>query len=118
MLPQWSLPLTFAPAERFICDDCEYKCLAFNDVHTKKHILVRVTEKVVEAVASTEDRLQAVEGRLEKMEALLSKLLERGSEGSPDGALAKPDIQAAIEELEIPGLDDKKTTSLTTTNKQ
>ena len=72
---------------------------------------------MVEAVTSTEDRLQAVEGRLEKMEALLSKLLERGSEGSPDGALAKSGIQAAIEELESPGLDEKKTTSNTTTDK-
>jgi len=72
--------------ERFICDDCEYKCLAFNDVHTKKHILVRVTDKVVEAVVSTEDRLRTVEGqlksvqdRLREMEGLLSKLLENGS---------------------------------------
>lgn len=95
-------PLTFVPTEeRFICDDCEYKCLAFNDVHTRKHILVRVVEKVVETVVSTEDRLRVVEGqlesvqdRLEKMEALLSKLLERG----PSETLAGPDGQSGDRE--------------------
>ena len=97
--------ITFVPVEeRFICDDCEYKCLAFNDVHTKKHILVRVVEKVVETVVSTEDRLRTVEGqlesvqgRLEKMERLLSKLLEKGGEGSTGGAPVRPDIEISVE---------------------
>ena len=98
--------LTFVLAEdMFICDDCEYKCLAFDDVHTRKHTLVRVVEKVVETVVSTEERLRAVEGKLEtvkirveKVEDLLSKLLEKGTEGSPDEALAGHDIQAVIGE--------------------
>lgn len=107
-------PLTFVPTEeRFICDDCEYKCLTFNDVHTRKHILVRVVEKVAETVVSTEDRLQAVEGqlesvqdRLEKMEALLSKLVERG----PSETLAGPDGQAAIVELADPDSSNQEMT--------
>lgn len=121
--------LTFVfAAERFICDDCEYKCLAFSDVHTKEHILVRVVENVVETVVSTEDRLRAVEGQLEsvqdrlgKMEALLSKLLGNGPKGPLDGALGKPEIQAAIVELELDvqegNFSNQDTTSAPTTNK-
>ena len=101
-----SLPLTFSPTEeKFICDDCEYKCLAFNDVHTKQHTLVRVFEKVTETVVSTEERLRTVEGHLEsvqvrlgRMELLLSKLLQKGIEGSLDEAITKRDIQAVVEE--------------------
>jgi hypothetical protein len=111
--------LTFVPTEeRFICDDCEYRCLTFNDVHTKKHILVRVVEKVVETVVSTEDRLRAVEGqlesvqdRLEKMEALLSRLLERG----PSETLAGPDGQAAIVRLTNPDSSNQEMPAAPTT---
>ena len=58
----------------------------------------------METVVSTEDRLRTVEGqlesvqgRLEKMERLLSKLLEKGGEGSPGGAPANPDIEMSVE---------------------
>lgn len=65
---------------------------------------------MVEKVVSTEDRLRTVEGqlesvqdRLEKMEALLSELLKNGPKGPLlDGALGKPEIQAAIVELKNP----------------
>ena len=123
------LTIVFAE-EKFICDDCEYKCLAFNEVHTKKHILVRVTEKVVETVVSTEDRLRTVEGqlesvkdRLQKMEVLLSKLLPgNGPNGPLAEALGRPEIQAAIVELRDPELgvqevkfSNRETTSSTGT---
>jgi hypothetical protein len=51
--------------EKFICADCEYKCLAFNETHTRKHTLVRVVRKVEESKVSTEERLRelrSVEG--------------------------------------------------------
>ena len=97
-----SPPLTQPLAEeRFICDDCEYKSLAFNEIHTKKHTLVRVVEKVVETVASTEERLRAVEGQLEsvqaKMEELLSRFLGNGTEGSPDEAITQRGVQLVVE---------------------
>jgi hypothetical protein len=46
--------------EKFVCADCEYKCLAFNETHTKKHTLVRVIQKVEESKVSTEERLKAI----------------------------------------------------------
>ena len=83
----------------FICADCEYKGLAFNETHTKKHTLVRVIQKVEESKVSTEERLKAVEGHLESVESellkvrqLLSKLFEKGAEGSPSDPLTKGDI--------------------------
>jgi hypothetical protein len=39
---------------------CEYKCLAFNETHTKKHTLVRVIQKVEESKVSTEEWLKAI----------------------------------------------------------
>ena len=84
---------------RFICADCEYKGLAFNETHTKKHTLVRVIQKVEESNVSTEERLKAVEGHLASVEGellkvrqLLSKLFEKGAEGSPSDPLTKGDI--------------------------
>ncbi|KAF9654056.1 hypothetical protein BDM02DRAFT_1189800 [Thelephora ganbajun] len=117
--------------ERFICDDCEYKCLAFDDVHTRRHILVRVVEKVIETVVSTEERLRTVEGQLESVherlrnvEILLSKLLERGSGNSPDRALINRDIQEMIDGPKNSESDnqevnvvDQATTSTTATDK-
>ena len=105
--------LTFVPAaERFICDDCEYKCLAFNNVHTKKHTLVRVVEKVVETVISTEERLRIVEGHLESvqqmMEVILSKLMGKSTEGSADEAITRGDIRAMVEELKNPEPDKQE----------
>ena len=84
---------------RFICADCEYKGLAFNETHTKKHTLVRVVQKVEVSKVSTEERLKAVEGSLESVEGellkvrqLLLKLFEKGAEGSPSDPLTKGDI--------------------------
>ena len=100
-----SLPFAHKPpcAEgSFICANCEYKCLAFNETHTKKHTLVRVIQKVEESKVSTEERLKAVEGHLESVESellkvrqLLSKLFEKGAEGSPSDPLTKGDILEA-----------------------
>jgi len=85
--------------ENFICADCEHNCLAFNEIHTKKHTLVRVFQKVDESKVSTEERLKAFEERLgsvqdelSKMRQLLSKLFEKGVEGSPSDPLTKGDI--------------------------
>lgn len=105
--------LTPAPAEeRFICDDCEYKCLAFSDTHTKKHTLVRVVEKVVETVLSTEERLRAVEGQLhtvqEKMEMILSRFLGKDAEGSPGEAIAKGDTKVVVKESTSPESDNRE----------
>lgn len=86
--------------EKFICADCEHNCLAFNEIHTKKHTLVRVFQKVEESKVSTEERLKAFEERLGsvqdellKMRQLLSKLFEKGVEGSP---LTKGDVLDAV----------------------
>lgn len=109
-----SLPLLIRPPYvegRFICADCEYKGLAFNETHTKKHTLVRVVQKVEESKVSTEERLKAVEGHLESVEGellkvrqLLSKLFEKGAEGSPSDPLTKGDIlDAAMVEPSLGG---------------
>jgi len=89
----------FFCVEKFICADCEHKCLAFNDTHTKKHTLVRVIQKVEESKVSTEERLKALEGQLgsvqeelSKMRQLFSKLFEKGTEGSPSDPLTKGDV--------------------------
>jgi len=89
----------FCVEEKFICADCEQKCLAFNDTHTKKHTLVRVIQKVEESKVSTEERLKALEGQLgsvqeelSKMRQLFSKLFEKGAEGSPSDPLTKGDV--------------------------
>ena len=85
--------------ERFICVDCEINSLAFNKIHTKKHTLVRVIQKVEEQGISTEERLKAVESQLESVQGnlskimqLLSKLFEKGTDGSPSDPLTKGDI--------------------------
>ena len=117
--------MTLCVEEKFICADCEHKCLALNDTHTKKHTLVRVTQKVEESKVSTEERLMALkvateerlkalevsteerlkclEGQLEsvqeelsKMRQLFEKLFERGVEGSPSDPLTKGDILDAV----------------------
>ena len=97
--------MTFVLAEdRFTCEDCEHKYLAFNYIHTKEHTLVRVVEKVVEVVVSAEERLRAVEGqldsiqdRLEKMEVFFSKLLGRRAENSPEEVITKHGVQTVVE---------------------
>ena len=86
--------------EKFICDDCENKGLAFNETHTKIHTIVRVSEKVEEEELSVEERLQLVESELTKMRQLLAKLVEKGAEGSPGDPLTKGDLQAAVIEAE------------------
>ena len=77
---------------KFICDNCEYKQLAFGKVHTKMHTLVRVSEKIEGEELSTEERLRLVEGELWKMRQLLARLVEKGLEGSPGDPLKKNDI--------------------------
>jgi hypothetical protein len=109
--------------EKFICAVCEYKCLAFNETHTRKHTLVRVVRKVEKSSGSTEERLKAVEGQLGsvqgklgsvegqlgsvqgklgsvqdellKMRQLFEKLFEKGMEGSPSDPITKGDILGA-----------------------
>jgi len=70
--------------EKFICDNCEHKQLAFDHTHTKMHTIVRVSEKVEENKLSMEERLQLVEGELGKMRQLLTKLVEKGSQRVPE----------------------------------
>ena len=97
--------------EKFICADCEDESLAFNEIHTKKHTLVRVFQKVEESKVSTEERLKAFEGQLgsvqnelSKMRQLLSKLFEKGAEGSPSDPFTKGDIlDAAMMEPSLVG---------------
>lgn len=52
--------------EKFICDDCEHKQLAFNNTHTEMHTIVRVSE-VFERELSIEERLRCVEEELARM---------------------------------------------------
>ena len=67
---------------------------------------------MVEKVLSTEERLRIVEGRLEsvqeKMEVILSKLLGKGTEGSPDEAITKSDIRAVVKELKNSESDNQE----------
>ncbi|KAF9648615.1 hypothetical protein BDM02DRAFT_3187035 [Thelephora ganbajun] len=77
--------------EKFICDDCENEQLAFDEVHTKMHTLVRVSEKVEEKEVSVEERLRLVESELAKMRQLLAKLIEKVTEGSRGEPLANGD---------------------------
>ena len=86
--------------EKFICDDCEYKGLAFSETHTKMHTLARISEKVEEKELSTNERLQLVEDELAKMRQLLTKLVERCIEGSPSDPLTKGDLRVAATEAE------------------
>ena len=86
--------------EKFICDSCEHKELAFNETHTKMHTLVRISEEVEENELSMEDRLRLVEDELAKMRQLLTKLVERGIEGSPSDPLTKGDLRVAVTEAE------------------
>ena len=118
---------TFWIVERFICADCEHNCLAFSEIHTKKHTLVRVVEKVTETKASTKERLKAVERHLKsvqeelsKMRQLASKLLEKATEGSPSDPLTKGDILDAaktepglVEVLSVKGEDEDEEGSST-----
>ena len=105
-----TVPVTTPTEERFICEGCEYKCLAFDDVHTRKHALARAVEKGVETV-STEERPRTVEARLERTEVLLSKHLEKGTEGSPTGAITKRDIRAIAEGSKNTESNDQETKS-------
>ena len=70
---------------------------------------------MTEAVVSTEERLRTVEGHLEsvqvrlgRMEFLLSKLLQKSTEGSLDEAITKRDIQAVVEESGNTESDDQE----------
>ena len=85
--------------ETFICADCEYECLAFTETHTKNHMLVRVIRKAGKSKVSMRKKMKAVEGQLvsvqdelSKIRQLLTKLFEKGTEGSPSDPLTKGDI--------------------------
>lgn len=69
----------------FICGDCEYKRLAFNDTHTKNHALVRIVQKVEESKVSMEEKLEAFEGKLGSVEGQLGSV--EGRLGSLEGRL-------------------------------
>lgn len=64
---------------------------------------MRVTAKVEEPKVSTEERLKIVEGQLGSVQGelsmirqMLSKLVEKGAEGSPNDPLTKGDILDAV----------------------
>jgi hypothetical protein len=64
---------------------------------------VRVIQKAEEPKVSTEERLKIVEGQLgsvqdelSKIRQMLSKLVEKGAEGSPSDPLTKGDILDAV----------------------
>ena len=86
--------------EKLICNDCEHKGLAFDETHTTMHTLVRVSESVDETEMTVEDRLQLVEEELAKMREILTKLVEKSTEGSLSDPLTKGDLQAAVIETE------------------
>ena len=77
--------------EKFICDGCERKPAVFGAAHTRLHTVVRVSEKV-------EKKELTIEDQLGEMRRLLSKLIEKGTEGSPSDPLTKGDLQAAVAE--------------------
>ena len=77
---------------------------------------MRVIQKVEESKVSTEERLKAVEGQLgsvqdelSKMRHLLSKLFEKGAEGSRNDPLTKGDVlDAVMAEPSLTGLPSAK----------
>ena len=72
-------------AEKFICDDCEHKQLAFGKTHTRMHTIVRVSDDVAKEL-STEERLRLVEDELARARQTLQKLFEKGEAGSVPGS--------------------------------
>jgi len=103
--------ITGTAGEKFICDNCEHKGLAFNETHTTMHTLVRVSEKVEEKVLSMEERLQLVEGELTKMSQLLAMLVGKSTEGSPGDPLTKGDLRAAAIEVQSTQLEEESGTT-------
>ena len=95
--------------DKFICDNCEHKGLAFDETHTKMHTLVRVSEEVEEQELSVEERLRFVEDKLAKMSQLLAKLVEKGAELSPSDPLTKGDFRAAAIETESQPEEEPRT---------
>lgn len=63
------------------------------------HTVVRVSEKVEEEVLSTEERLRLVEDKLAKMMQILTKLVDKSTEGSRGEPLTKGDLQEAVTEV-------------------
>ena len=61
--------------ENFICYDCEQKDAALNEVHTRMHTVVKVSEEVGKE-PSTEERLRFVEDELAKMRRTLAEVTE------------------------------------------
>lgn len=66
-----------------MCDDCEYNNLAFNEIHTKMHTIVRVSEGGGRE-RPTEERLQFLVDEIATIKRtlaeILGKLAEEGTE--------------------------------------
>ena len=88
ILPSWEPRTTEG---RFICDDCEYGGLTFDETHTVLHRITRVSEKVKVEERSTEERLQFLEDELAKVKQMLGRLVEKSTEGPRDGPLTNGD---------------------------
>ena len=95
--------------DKFICDNCEHKGLAFDETHTKMHTLARVSEEVEEEELSVERRLRFVEGELAEIKQLLAKLVEKSAEWSPSDPLTKGDLRAVAIET-VPQPEEPRTT--------
>lgn len=65
--------------DNFICDGCEHKQIAFDEVHTKMHTIVRVSEKAEEMEISMEERLRLIEDKLANMMGILERLVEKST---------------------------------------
>ncbi|KAF9781672.1 hypothetical protein BJ322DRAFT_1161455 [Thelephora terrestris] len=87
--------------ETYICDDCEYRGLAFGEKHTKMHTVVRVFERGEEKERLTEERLQFLEDKLGRMEETLVEvrqtlaiLVEKSGAPSRSEPVANGDVLA------------------------
>ena len=84
-----------------MCDDCEYNKLAFNEVHTKMHTILRVSDGGGRE-RSTEERLQFLEDEmatmkrtLAEMRQTLGKLAEEGTGPLHSKSPTEGDLRAA-----------------------
>ena len=61
--------------EYYMCESCEQRDFAFDEKHTKWHIILKISENVKEKKRSAEDRLQSLEEELAKMSQTLARIL-------------------------------------------
>lgn len=74
----------------FICEDCEYKGLAFGKTHNKTHLIVRASGKPEKEIRSTEERLQFLEDEITAMKLTLAETKQTLAEmGQTLGRLAE-----------------------------